>query len=233
MERAFKETPPEKKQFSISVPRASYIAEAFVRFSKLIGKEPVEIYYKETNPYRAIKNITEDNYKLGIIRYASGYEHYFSDMLKQKDLDSEIIAQFHYVLIFSSKSILAKKDNIRFDDLSPMIEIAHADPFVPSLPLAIVKKKELPNNILRRIFIFERGSQFYLLAENPETFMWVSPVPKKILASNNLIQKECPDNKTTYKDALIFHKHYNFSELDKKFLAEVHKSLQDAFTANT
>ena len=229
VERAFKETPPEKKQFSISVPRASYIADAFVRFSLEIGKEPVELYYKETNPYRAIKNIMEVNYRLGIIRYAAGYDKYFTDTLDEKGLAYELVVQFHYVLIMSKKNPLASKQEIHFSDLQPFIEIAHADPFVPTLPSAVVRKEELPDNIQRRIFVFERGSQFYLLSENPETFMWVSPIPQNILDRHGLVQRECPDNTKLYKDVLIYRRSYKLSDLDKKFIAEVHKSIQNNF----
>lgn len=230
VEREFKETPPEKKEFSISVPRASYIADAFVNFSKSIGPEPVEIYYKETNPYRAIKNILEVNYRLGIIRYALCYERYFIDTLAEKNLAHELIAQFHYMLIMNKNNPLAYKETIHFDDLKPLIEIAHADPFVPSIPSAIVRKEELPDNIERRIFVFERGSQFYLLSENPETFMWVSPVPEKILERYGLVQRECVDNTKIYRDVLIYRENYKLSDLDEKFIAEVHKSIQNNFT---
>ena len=229
VERAFKETPPEKKQFSISVPRASYIADAFVNFSREIGGEPIELYYKETNPYRAIKNIMELNYRLGIIRYASRYNKYFIDTLEEKGLAHELVIQFHYVLIMSRNNPLALKHNIHFTDLQPFIEIAHADPFVPTLPSAIVRKEELPDNVQRRIFVFERGSQFYLLSENPETFMWVSPVPQNILERHGLVQLECPDNTKLYKDVLIYRRNYKLSDLDRKFIDEVHKSIQHSF----
>ncbi len=229
VERAFKEPVPEKKQFSISVPRASYIADAFVNFSKLIGNEPVEIYYKETNPYRAIKNIMEVNYKLGIIRYASCYDKYFADTLTEKNLAYELVVKFHYVLIMSRDNPIAKKETIHFDDLQSFIEIAHADPFVPSIPSAIVRKEELPDNVKRRIFVFERGSQFYLLSDNPETFMWVSPVPEKILARHGLVQRECIDNRKIYKDVLIYRRNYELSDLDEKFITEVHKSIRNNF----
>ena len=185
VEQAFKKNEPKKLQFSISVPRASYIADAFVEFSKKIGNKPVEIYYKETNPYRAIKNILEVDYRLGIVRYASGYDKYFLDTFNEKGLAWELVVQFHYVLIMSSDNPLASKNVIHFSDLQKMIEIAHADPFVPSLPLSVVRKEELPDNVERRIFVFERGTQFDLLAENPETFMWVSPMPEGILGMAN------------------------------------------------
>ncbi len=229
VEQTFKETQPEKMQFSISVPRASYIADAFVEFSRNIGNEPVEIYYKETNPYRAIKNILEVDYKLGIVRYASCFNKYYTELFEEKGFAYELVVQFHYVLIMSKDSPLAQKDDIHFADLRPFIEITHADPFVPSLPLSIVKKEELPDNIERRIFVFERGTQFDLLAENPDTFMWGSPIPERILECHGLVQRECPDNTKAYKDVLIYRKNYELSDLDKKFITEVHKSIRNNF----
>ena len=71
-----------KKRFSISVPRASYISDAFARFShSLTNEAEAEIIYKETNSLRAIKNILHEDYKLGIIRYAENYDKYFKTML--------------------------------------------------------------------------------------------------------------------------------------------------------
>lgn len=230
VECTFKEAEPTKKHFSISVPRASYIADAFIEFSRSINNEPVEIYYKETNSYRAIKNILEVDYKLGIIRYSAGFDKYFVDTLTDKGLAYELVVNFHYVLVMSRESPLASKDVIHFSDLHSFIEIAHADPFVPSLPLAVVKKEELPDNMDRRIFIFERGTQFDLLAENPQTFMWVSPIPENILTRYGLIQRECPDNTKAYKDVLIYRKNYELSDLDHKFITEVHKSIRNNFS---
>ena len=57
VEGLYKENSVKKQRFSISVPRASYISEALVEFSKDLGKEPVEIFYKETNSQRTINNI--------------------------------------------------------------------------------------------------------------------------------------------------------------------------------
>lgn len=113
--------------------------------------------------------------------------------------------------------------------MKPLIEIAHADPFVPSIPSAIVRKEELPDNVDRRIFVFERGSQFYLLSDNPETFMRVSPVPEKILQRHGLVQRECIDNRKIYKDVLIYRRNYKLSELDNIFITEVHKSIKNNF----
>ena len=224
VEGIYKNGQTARQKFSISVPRASYISDAFANFSKTLTNEPAEIFYKETNSQRAIKNILNADYKLGILRYAENYDYYFKEMLEEKGLGFELITTFHYVLVMSKESPLAALDEIRFDDLAEHIEIAHADPYVPSLPLAEVKKEELPDNISRRIFVFERASQFDLLSSNPDTFMWVSPSPKALLDRYGLTQRVCSENKRIYKDVLIYRKDYKLTDLDNRFITELCKS---------
>ena len=224
VENMYKSGSPKKQKFSISVPRACYISEAFAQFSKTITKEPAEIFYKETNSQRTIHNIMEHDYKLGIIRYAENYDKYFKSMLEEKDLCYEMITEFSYSLLMSADSPLAQLEEITFEDLKGYIEIAHADPYVPSMPVAKVVKEELPDNIDRRIFIFERASQFDLLSQNPETFMWVSPAPDVVLKRYNLVQRRCADNNKIYKDVLVYKNGYKLTSLDKQFITELCES---------
>lgn len=224
VEMLYRQTSPKKQRFSISVPRACYISDAFAKFSKSLNNDPAEIFYKETNSQRTINNVLNNDYKLGIIRYAENYDRYFKAMLEEKGLVYEMITEFFYVLIMSKEHPLAAKENIGFDDLIPYIEIAHADPYVPSMPLSKVVKEELPDNISRRIFIFERASQFDLLCENTNTFMWVSPAPQKVLDRYGLVQRKCADNKKIYKDVLIYREGYKLSKLDKQFITDLCES---------
>lgn len=224
VEQMYKSGAPAKQLFSISVPRASYIAEAFAQFSRKLGPETAELFYRETNALHAVRSILEEDYRLGIIRYAENYDRQFKDMLEEKGLRCELVAEFRYVLIAGRRSRLAGLDEIRYRDLSGLIEIAHADPYVPSMPLAALKREEFPDNITRRIFVFERASQFDLLAANPETFMWVSPVPDNFLDRYQLVQKPCPDNTRVYRDVLIYRKGYRLSALDKMFITALCES---------
>ena len=224
VEMLYRQGSPKKHKFSISVPRASYIADAFVEFSKCLGEDPSEIFYKETNSKRTINNVFDGDYNLGIIRYAENHDKYFKSMLKEKGFSYELIAKFTYILIMSRENPLAKKEDITFGDLMPYIEIAHADPYVPSLPLSKVVKDELPDNMDRRIFIFERASRFDILSENSETFMWVSPTPQKVLDRYGLVQKRCVDNKKVYNDVLIYREGYKLSRLDGQFITKLYEA---------
>lgn len=228
VQNMFKEEQSKKEVFSISVPRASYISHAFASFSKyLMAEDQCDIFYKETNALRAINNILHADYKLGIIRYAAQYDNYFKELLDSKNFIYELVAEFRFVLLMSKDCPLAKKEEITYDDLKDYIEIAHADPFVPSLPLAEVKKEELPDNVQRRIFVFERASQFDTLSTNPNAFMWVSPIPNETLERYGLVQFECKENQKYYKDVLIYPSTYRLLKLDKLFITELCKSKRD------
>ena len=224
VENYYKKGHPKKQTFSISVPRASYICEAFAEFSKSLSKDAAEIFYKETNSQRTINNMLNHDYKLGIVRYAENYDMYFKTMLEEKGFTYELITEFTYKIIMSKDSPLAKLDTISSDDLVDYIEIAHADPYVPSIPVSKVVKEELSDDINRRIFVFERTSQFELLSRNLETFMWVSPIPKSLLERYDLVQKECSENRKIYKDLLIYKNGYKLSKLDRQFITELCES---------
>ena len=229
MESLYKEKKAGKQRFSISVPRASYISDAFAAFSKMLGKEKMEIFYQETNALQAVKNILEVGYNLGIIRYAAGYDKYFKQMMAEKGLKGELVAEFKYVLVMREDCALAAMETIRFSDLQQYIQIAHADPYVPSLSLSAVRNEELPQTP-RRIFVFERGSQLDLLTENPETFMWVSPLPERLLRQLHLVQRECAENQRVYRDVLIHRQDYQLTELDKRFITELTQSKRACIT---
>jgi DNA-binding transcriptional LysR family regulator len=209
IESLFKRDGKERLVFSISIPRASYITHAYTKFvAEVDMKKQIEFSFHETNSINAINNILHNGFNLGIIRYQSIHENYFSAMLKEKDLKSEEIWEFEYLALMSVKNPLADKESIFYQDLSEFIEIAHGDPYVPSLPIAEVKKSEFSDLINKRIFVYERGSQFDLLCDIPHTYMWVSSIPKVLLERYRLVQRVCKDADKKYKDVLIYRNNY-------------------------
>ena len=224
LEKLYKGEASRKQKFSISVPRASYIADAFVQFTRGIDAQPTEIYYMETNTQKAIRNLLESDYHLGIIRYAVEDDDYFKRMLAEKDIVCELTTDFTYVLIASQNSVLAQREAVFYADLATMIEISHGDPFVPSMSPGAMRRRDLPNESERSILLFERGGQFDLLCENPETYMWVSPIPDKLLVRYNLIQCPCVDKQRVYRDVLIRRRDYSLTPLDRQFIEELRES---------
>ena len=133
------------------------------------------------------------------------------------------------MLLMSRECPLAKRSVVHYTDLEAYIEIAHSDPYVPFISFSEVRREELPDNINRRIFVFERASQLELLAAAPETFMWVSPMPEMTLKRFGLVQVPCIDNKRVYRDTLIYRSAYKLTALDRRFIEEVSKSREKCF----
>ncbi|MBQ1988599.1 MAG: LysR family transcriptional regulator [Clostridia bacterium] len=222
VEALYNDSRKPKQRFSVCTPRASYISYAFTEFSKEIDTSvPAEIFYKETNSHKTINNIVKGDYNLGIVRYQIGFEKYFNSMFEEKKLTAEVISDFKYVLLMSKNHPLANKSEVDTADLSDYIEVSHADPYVPSLPMIDVKKEELSKNVDKHIFVFERSSQFEILEKVPTTFMWVSPLPEDVLNKHNLIIKKSNSNTKIYKDVLIYRNDYKLTDLDNKFISHV------------
>lgn len=222
LETFSKENAPKKEKFSIAVPRASYISQALARFTNSLNHLPVEITYMETNAMHIIDKVMRGEYQLGILRYAKKYERHFLPILS--DLESVVICEFQYVLVMRADSPLSSKESIHYEDLYSLIEIAHADPYVPSMSSDELKKVEYSDDIQGRIFVYERASQFEILSENAQTYMWVSPIPTQTLQRYGLIQRPCEDNSKVYKDVLIHRTDYHLTSLDNCFITELFRS---------
>lgn len=220
----------KKLRLSVCVPRASYFSYAFSEFAKhLDHQSSAEIVYKETNSMRAIISVVKEEYDLGIVRYQSTFEKYFSTLFEEKKLNHEVLNEFSYVFAVNKNNPLATKEKIVAQDLENYIEITHGDPYVPSLPLIDVKRAELSEFSKKRIMVFERGVQFTLLEQVPNTFMWVSPIPKDLLDKFNLVERKCDFNTKTYKDVLIYRKKYHLTKLDNEFINKISDAKQKYF----
>ena len=222
LESIYNKEHESKQNFSISVPRGSYLAHAFTQFVKQIdASKETEIYYKETNSVEAISNIVQSNYNLAVIRYRDVFEPYFARLLREKELRSELVWQFRYVAVMSKNHSLANKPVLTCADLTDCIEILHNDNAVPTLPTLEAKRMENIENSDKRIYVFERGSQYELLSQISDTFMWVSPIPQEMLDRYGLIQRQVSDADYRYKDMLVYPRTYRLTELDNTYLDEL------------
>ncbi len=224
LENRYKSMGGKKQCFSISVPRASYISDAFAVFSRSLDNMEADIFYHESNnTLQTVKDVLEGSYNLGIIRYDASYDKYFKQVLEKKGLSYELVSEFCPVLVMREDSALAGRDVICYSDLTHFIQIAPADSYVPPLFLSSEKEKEYPA-VSRHIYVSERGIQFDLLTQNPETFMWASPLPERVVKNLHLVQRECIDSRLQYRDMLIHPADYQLTILDKRFITDLTSS---------
>ena len=95
-------------------------------------------------------------------------------------------------------------------------------------PLAArLAARETPAPAARRIFLYERGSQFDLLHSLPNAYIWVSPIPEEMLKQHQLVQRRCHRPPHPTRDVIIYPKGYAFTELDKSFIAKLTGTIRE------
>ena len=222
LESIYRKDTESKQTFSISIPRGSYMAHGFANFIKKLDPDrEIEINYKETNSVEAINNILQLNFNLAIIRYRDVFEQYFTQLLKEKELKSELVWQFNYLVVMSKDNPLAQKPILTCADFADSIEILHSDNAVPSLPTLEAKRMENIENSNKKIYVFERGSQFEILSNVHNSFMWVSAIPQKMLDRYGLIQRKVSDADYNYKDVLVHQRSYRLTDIDRMYIEEL------------
>ncbi len=208
---------PGRQVFSISIPRGSYIAEGVARFAATLDfQKSLAVKIRETNSVQTIDLIAEGRFNMGIIRYPVAEETYFFDYVKRKGLKTEPIWEFEYVVLAASQSSLAYLKCVEEADLSELTEIFQGDVRTPYLA-SPAPERELPR-ARQAIYVYERSTQFELLANLPGTYMWVSPVPPEPLLRYSLMQRRCDGVMPRHRDALVYHADYRLTELDRRFI---------------
>jgi DNA-binding transcriptional LysR family regulator len=218
MEALYSPDNEDRQRFSICVPRGSYISHAFAHFAASLDlNKEIDIGFKETNSMRAISIVNDGESNLAIIRYQLSHEPYYMNLMSEKQLDSELIWEFEYLALMSEAHPLADSPKISRDQLFRGIEIVHGD---ISIPFASPESQPRPSDkdTHRRIYVYERGSQFDLLSMVPSTYMWVSPLPLETLARHRLVQRKCCGG-LRYRDVLVYPRGYQRTPLDSAFIS--------------
>lgn len=199
--------------FSLAIPRVSYISQAAARFlCTFDNSREMELDIKETSSLKVIESVADGRYVLGIIRYRTEDEEYFLKSLAEKGLQYENLWQSRYVALMPKNHPLAFSPKLSAEDFAPYIEIAFGDDYVPY----IRNSEVLPLNN-KRILVYDRAMQFDLLRANQLAYMWVSPLPRELLAQNGLVQRKCHGS-GEFKDILISRAGYRYSKLDRAFI---------------
>jgi DNA-binding transcriptional LysR family regulator len=225
MEALYRPADDHRMKFDLCVPRAEYISRAFAAFTAALGPNAYICFsYRESGPMRAIKSVSNEITRFGIVRYPLSYEQYFLNELAERSLTYEIVRTFPRAVLISRVHPLAGKDLITQEDLGSFTEILYGDWSVPSLPVSEARQLAQTRENKKTISVFERASQMELLASIPGSYALVPPEPQSVWSCFNLVQKSCSLEQNDCRDVLIFRKAYRKTAEDRLFLEELEKS---------
>jgi DNA-binding transcriptional LysR family regulator len=227
MENLFDSGASDTIYFSISAPRASYVSYAFAEFLKSAsGGAKLNIDYREANSISAIDDVAEKRSGIGIIRFQSDYANYFNYLLDKKNLESEPLWEFEYLVLFSKDHPLAgANEPVDCGKLGDYLEITDESSLLLNVLPQKMKTASRERKKRGEIAIYERGCQLEILNRVRTTYMWTSPVPKEVLSMFSLAQKKTnlPNNKQ--RDCLIFRKGYKFNAEDRRFVDKLNETI--------
>ena len=177
---------------SISVPRATYISYVFSSYMRELADCPaMKVNYLETNSRDTIRGVSSKSFDLGIIRCQSLYAPYYQKMLQDENLESQELWEFSCNLLMSENHPLAGKEQLTYLDLTDYIELVQGDIQTPSFTFETEGSPSMVGKSRKSISIYDRGSQFELLQQLPQSYMWISPVPSQTAAALGLVQRPC------------------------------------------
>ncbi len=180
-------------RFAVSAPRATYIADAFSRFlAGYKGSQALDVQYRETNCMEALSDAAVGNADLAILRYQTIYEQHFSGLIAQNRLVGEVVCEYPMVLLMSENHPLAGLADVPYHLLDQYTQIVHGDLQLPAMPASQLHSAA-GHSAVRRIYVYDRASQFELLRKVPGSYLWVSPLPYLELSRHELVQKPCKE----------------------------------------
>jgi DNA-binding transcriptional LysR family regulator len=216
------------QNFSISIPRGSYITDAITRLiSEMDQGKGIHVNVHETNSIQVINNIADGPFNIGIIRYQIEYENYYFDYLSEKQLSYEPLWEFELLVLMSENHPLAQRDRVDYKELSEYTEIIYSDTTIPYLMQGNINKTNKNTKNSKHIYIYDWCSQYDILNFIPTTYMWVSPVPEKWLTRYQLVQRKCKISGHRFKDMFIYSKDHKFTELERKFIDKLSEAKND------
>ncbi|MDL2217813.1 LysR family transcriptional regulator [Christensenellaceae bacterium OttesenSCG-928-M15] len=220
-------TDKDVQSLYLSIPRASYIVYAFTSFlTKLDMEKAINVDFLETNALRTIRHVADGHADLGIIRCKSEYQNYFISLLEEHTLSYKVLLTFRYSLLLPAAHPLASKEIIHEKELQPFVEIIHGDTAIPHMPQSVTETESGKTPGDKKLRVYERGSQFDLLARIPTTYMWVSPMPDDLLTRNGIVQRPCSDS-PDFVDILIMTEGHKYSPLEEMFIAELKSTIHE------
>lgn len=218
LESLYQKKGDKKMRMRISVPRASYMSSAFSDFiNRHESEQEMDVSFREASPIHTIQDVTNGESNVGIVRYQDIYEDYFRNLFQENGLQYEMLHEFDMVLLMQENHPLSQLADIPYHLLDGYIEIVHGDYQIPALKFQEIDKKAKLSQPSRKIYVYDRGSQFDLLDMVQGAYMWVSPIPFSLTSKHHLVQKPCKAAGHS-ADVMIYQERARLNGYEKEFI---------------
>lgn len=219
LETTYNPMKSEMITLDVAAARCEYIGEAFSLFLKKKKNESKEkITFWETNTTRAIKNVATGENNLGIIKYNTSYEQYFTQMLEERELQNEILWEYDEFIAVSAESKLAELSLVEESHLKGMTQILFGDNITHYGRSARSVKTAREADNIQHIFVYEREGMKNALLGDECAYARITPPPKGYYDENKFSIIPFKSEDSRYRDVLFYRKDYKKSDADRIFI---------------
>lgn len=180
----------------------------------------LRVHIRESGSMEALDHVLRRGYHLALLRYAEEDEDYYHRYCDRHGLHREPVMEFEYRLLTNREGPLAKCEVTDITQLNSYMEVLHGDFQLPGGEDSGLRWHTNPN---RRIHVYERCSQFSILQNLPNAYMWASPMPKRALEQYHLVLRKCPAQRQRMKDVLVYPDRGTLRPEEQTFVQLLHK----------
>ena len=208
LERDYAQTPDNELRLKVAAARSTYATAAVGKFiSKYVEiNEKIEVHVMETSTSKVMEDICAGKFDIGFIRTPSSYAEMIESRLKARNLVGRTVMEFPLQLVMGMDHPLAKYEDVPFELLSEYTEIIHGDDEPEMVRRASINQDYDEKRSLKRIFIYDRGTQISMLKTVKNAYMWVAPMSQLILKYNDLVMRKCSYAYNLNRDMIIYRK---------------------------
>jgi DNA-binding transcriptional LysR family regulator len=206
-------------ELKVALPRATYASYTAARVvQKFADTDCIYFNIKECGSAEALKNVLENGYHMAILRYPAEEHERYQAFFERKHLCCEVIMKFNYQLLVNKDSPLASTEVHSYSQLEDYIEIIDDDDCEQTIEVLRATGQYSAKKYIR---VYERGSQFEVLREVKNAYMWASPIPPEIMEQEGVVLKDSPLQTKKMIDVMIYHKGEKRKEISE-FLRQLY-----------
>lgn len=212
-------------ELRVMIPHATYASYASVEFLQQVKSPKLQVCIREGGATEALDAVQRQGYHLALLRYAEEDAEYYNRYCQHHGLCQETILEFEYQLLTSRTGVLAKQDIRTLAQLNGYTQILHGDFLMPGEEGSSLHEEVASS---RRVYVYERCSQFSFLQNLPDAYMWVSPMPQRALEQYQLVLKKCPEQRHRMKDVLVYRESTGLRPEEKTFVELLRRQAENA-----
>ena len=193
---------------NIGVCRSGYVTSIMGEFISKYAEEcdRMDIHLVETDTISVMNDTCTGKFDVGVMRIPESYVEMFNERINSRKLISQTLCEYRLGVCIPATHPLAKYDDIPYEELRQYPEIYNGTSDPEMMRRAMLSMDYDDSQAIKRIYVYDRGSQISLLTTVKDSFMWIPPIQNKFLESSGLIIKKCSLAKHLNKDIIIYRK---------------------------